>query len=1012
MKTRRNLNFCLGTGALLLAVTTAVLWWLRGGDSTKPMLPMDVMLGAAAMGTALFALAALLTFRGSRSGRRPLTEIALRESEDQLRVAKAAAGLGIHDFNIATGEIRWDERVREIWGAEPGEEITYDRFMSGIDPADRESTEAAVQRSLDPTGDGVYLAHYRVISSRDGAQRWVEATGRCFFNERREPQRLVGTVQDISERFQVAEALRTSEERFRFAAEAVNGIIYDADLRAGRVVRSRGLFEVLGYRPEDVPETVDWWGQQIHPVDFAEQSGVLAATVARGETHMCGHYRVRHRDGRWLHVEDRSILVRDAAGDVIRMVGCTIDITARVEAERALRASEERFRQLADTVPQIVWVVRPDGVYEYCNRRWTQYSGRPPGEDFAAEWEDLLHPEDRAKSRARWESSARTGEPYEIECRLRGGDGSYRWFLGKALPVRNDAGEIAKWFGTCTDIHDQKASERVLRASEARLRFLNTLADRTGGALAAEEVMATTTRLLGQHLDVSLCAYADVDDDGEHFHIRHDWTAPGVTSLTGEYAVDAFGPAGATLRRGAPFVARDVQAELGDAATVFQALGVAATICLPLVKGGRLTALMAVHSARPRDWSEEEVAFVQEVAERSWAHIERVRAAAALVQADRRKDEFLATLAHELRNPLAPLRSGLEVIKLCGGGEPAAEEARSMMERQLEQMVRLVDDLMDISRISRGKVELRRAPVLLAGAIQAGIETSRPLIESLGHRLTVEWPEVPLRVNGDEVRLAQIFANLLNNAAKYSAQPGEIRVQVGRDDDGNACVSVRDEGVGIPRESLTQVFDLFTQVDRSLERAQGGLGIGLSLVKGLVLLHGGTIEAHSEGPGRGSEFRVRIPALTETPAPGAANAADVIPAPPRPGRRVLVADDNADAAAALAMLLKMTGHEVRVAADGIEAVDCAKTFHPEVALLDIGMPRLNGYDACRQIRAEHGNRIVLVAITGWGQDEDKMRARDAGFDHHIVKPIAPEALESLLGGAGFGSRPDRGGSGV
>ncbi|HET8946303.1 MAG TPA: ATP-binding protein, partial [Candidatus Polarisedimenticolia bacterium] len=370
-----------------------------------------------------------------------------------------------------------------------------------------------------------------------------------------------------------------------------------------------------------------------------------------------------------------------------------------------------------------------------------------------------------------------------------------------------------------------------------------------------------------------------------------------------------------------------------------------------------------------------------------------VLARLALSEADRRKNEFLAVLAHELRNPLAPLRSALHVLKLAKHDPAAREDARLMMERQLTLMVRLIDDLMDMSRINRGKVELRREPIALGEAVRLAVETSRPEIERRGHSFTVVLPDDPIGVVADVDRLAQVFSNLLNNAAKYTEPGGEVALVVDRRGE-EAIVRVCDTGVGIPPEMLPRVFDIFTQVDRTLEGAQGGLGIGLSLVKGLVETHGGTVEAHSAGRGLGSEFVVRLPALPEMPAArgnGAPSAAPVMP------RRVLIVDDNRDAAVSLAAMLNFMGNVTQTAHDGVEALDVAETFRPDLVVLDIGMPRLSGYDTARRLRERPwGRDVVLVALTGWGQEEDRRRSRDAGFDSHLVKPIEPLAMEQLL----------------
>jgi CheY-like chemotaxis protein len=352
-------------------------------------------------------------------------------------------------------------------------------------------------------------------------------------------------------------------------------------------------------------------------------------------------------------------------------------------------------------------------------------------------------------------------------------------------------------------------------------------------------------------------------------------------------------------------------------------------------------------------------------------------------------------LAHELRNPLAPLRNGLQVMKLAKKDAGQVEQARSMMERQLGHMVRLIDDLMDMSRISRGKIELRKERVELAVVLQHAIETSRPLIEAGDHDLTISVPSQPIYVDADPTRLAQVFANLLNNAAKYTDQGGQITLAVQRKA-GEVVVSVRDTGVGIPAHMLPKLFEMFMQVDRSLERSQGGLGIGLSLVKRLVEMHGGSVEAHSPGHGMGSEFVVRLPVVL-TVARQQRDNDDEQEAGVTARCRILVADDNRDAALSLAMVLNLMGNQTQTAHDGLEAVDLASAFRPDVVLLDIGMPKLNGYDAARRIRQEPwGKNMVLVAVTGWGQEEDKRRSQEAGFNLHIVKPVDPAVLETLL----------------
>ena len=343
---------------------------------------------------------------------------------------------------------------------------------------------------------------------------------------------------------------------------------------------------------------------------------------------------------------------------------------------------------------------------------------------------------------------------------------------------------------------------------------------------------------------------------------------------------------------------------------------------------------------------------------------------------------------------------------MAGNNPALALKAREMMERQLKQMVRLVDDLLEVSRISRGKIELRREDVELAAVLRNAVEQSQPLMDERGHRLETNLPPERIVVHGDAARLSQVFGNLLNNAAKYTEAGGHVELAV-RVEGGEAVVSVRDNGIGIPEDMLSQVFDIFTQVDRSLEKSQGGLGIGLSIAKRLVEMHGGRIAVASGGHRRGSEFTVRLPARVEArpDEDGSATGAWIVPGSLLPRRRVLVADDNEDSAATLSIMLEVIGNEVRIARDGREAVEIAAHWAPDVVLLDIGMPRLNGYDACRAIRATpSGREAFLVALTGWGGQEDRARAEAAGFDRHLVKPVEPKMLERLV--AEIPARPE------
>jgi PAS domain S-box-containing protein len=381
---------------------------------------------------------------------------------------------------------------------------------------------------------------------------------------------------------------------------------------------------------------------------------------------------------------------------------------------------------------------------------------------------------------------------------------------------------------------------------------------------------------------------------------------------------------------------------------------------------------------------------------------DRKLAEEALQQADRSKNEFLATLAHELRNPLAPIRAAVKILQLNANPTSESQSALEVIERQTRQMTRLIDDLLDIARITSNKLDLRKEQIELSEVLNAAVETSRPLIEQCGHKLIVKAPEDPIFLDGDLVRLAQVISNLLNNAAKYTERGGRIWLAAARKRT-DAVIKVRDTGIGIPAEILPRIFEMFAQAERSTNGSSGGLGIGLTLVKRLVEMHGGTIAVHSDGRGKGSEFVVRVPV-----APSRSPAEEVSTKGKHSSEnrksssvRILVVDDNRDSADSMGLLLKLLGNEVRIVHDGRAAVDVANEFEPRVVLLDIGLPELNGYEAAQKMREQPwGNRATLIAVTGWGHEVDRQRSKNAGFDHHLVKPVDPDALTELLSSLG------------
>ncbi len=546
------------------------------------------------------------------------------------------------------------------------------------------------------------------------------------------------------------------------------------------------------------------------------------------------------------------------------------------------------------------------------------------------------------------------------------------------------------------DITDRKQAEERLRKKNERLHLLSEAAEVLLHADDPDAMLRSVFAQIGPHLGLDTYFNFMVDETGDALRLLSCVGIP--EEACRKFARLEFGQAvcGTVALRREPIAASFIQQSDDPKVQLVKPLGIRAYACNPLMAGDKLLGTLSFASRSRDQFDALELEFLQTICHYVTVAYERIRLVRQLREADRRKDEFLATLAHELRNPLAPIRNALELLRRADGDSTLREQARSMMERQLQRMVRLIDDLLEISRITRGKLQLRNDRVELAAVVESAVEAARPVIEAQGHELTVTLPSEPVYLDADSTRLAQVFANLLDNAVKYTEKGGHIWLTAERQG-GEVVVSVRDTGIGIDAEHLPRVFEMFSQVAPALERSQGGLGIGLALVRGLVELHGGTVEARSGGTGMGSEFTVRLPvveaSVQTTQEPG--DDGEMLRCPPK--RRILVVDDLRDAADSMAMMLRTIGHETRTAYDGLEAVQAAATFRPDVVLLDIGLPKMSGYEAAQHIRAQPwGKGMALIALTGWGQEEDKRRALEAGCDHHLTKPVDPAALEKLL----------------
>ncbi|HEX9172256.1 MAG TPA: PAS domain-containing protein [Telluria sp.] len=700
-------------------------------------------------------------------------------------------------------------------------------------------------RSVAETGEPATLEYHHTFP--DGRQIWIEL--RChawlagglavFVRDMSEPKRAEADLL-ASERaaHQAAEQAESERRRLDALLDAVPVGIALADTD-GRLIRTNHANRRLWGESLPLSGNVDqyeafkgWWadGSVRHGQPLAPHEWALAR-VLRGEEAPNDVVAIEPfgEPGVRRTVVLSAAPVRDAQGRIAGGVVAQVDITAREAAEQALRESEAKFRTITNAMPQIVFSAQPDGYHDYFNRQWYEITGLEEGAADGTRWAAPFHPEDQKRAWGQWERSLATGEPYEIEMRLRHRSGQYRWVLVRALPIRNEADVIVRWMGAATDIHDQKLTQEALRV------------------------------------------------------------------------------------------------------------------------------------------------------------------------ADRRKDEFLAMLAHELRNPLAPISAGAELLRLVPGNEARVKQISELISRQVKHMTSLVDDLMDVSRVTRGLVTLDQAMLDARHIVADAVEQVRPLIDARGHHLAVHTPPEAALVLGDRKRLIQVVTNMLNNAAKYTAQGGSIVLRM-EASGGQVIIQVTDNGIGMEPEMVGRVFELFAQAERTSDRAQGGLGIGLALVKSLVELHDGEVTASSPGLDQGSEFTVRLPRVA-LPAAAPAPARPGLPEAPRQGLRVMVVDDNQDAAAVLAMFLETAGHEVSVEHDAASALKRADIEQPDVCLLDIGLPDIDGNELARRLRAQPGGAArMLVAITGYGQEEDRRQTAAAGFDHHFVKPVDAEALLTLLAG--------------
>jgi PAS domain S-box-containing protein len=768
-------------------------------------------------------------------------------------------------------------------------------------------------------------------------------------------------AQDVAERKSAEEGAK----RFKFISDHANDAHFFIDREARFLYVNRRTVELLGYAED---ELLQMGVPDIDPSFPRERYQQLFDRLFREERIPTFETTVVRKDGRSLPIE--LSLTGMVFGGQRFEFAVARDITERKRAMEALRESEERLRTLSDNLPdgaiyQGVVDAEGRGSFTYFSagvERLFGVSAEEIKQDPLVLY-SLIHDDDRERMMTTEAAALRNLTPFDCEFRQWTRGGELRWVHCRSAPRRlPDGGAV--WDGVLLDVTERRRAAEALRQSQERFRRLFDagivgvgVSDADGNWIEGNDELLRIIGYSREELTNGMVRWIDMTPS--HF-----------------LPLDVQGI---------------LEARMRGACTPYEKEY--------LRKDGSVVPVL-IGFATLAEGHDRFICFVLDLTAQK-------RVEAALREADRRKDEFLAVLAHELRNPLAPIRNALAILETAGMDGAIAERARVLMERQVHHLVRLVDDLLDVSRVMRGKIDLRREQVELAAVVARALETAHPLLEAQGHALDVSLPPESLVLEADPVRLTQVVGNLLANAAKYTESGGRITLEVQREGD-QAILRVRDTGIGIDPEVLPRIFELFVQANHAVTRSQGGLGIGLTLVKSLVELHHGTVEAHSAGPGKGSEFVVALPLLSMTEGGRMKDDEEAFPlhlaTSGRGGteglplsRRILVVDDNEDVAESLAMLLRLSEHHVRVAHSGPAALELAKGFRPEVVFLDIGMPGMDGNEVARCLRQQPGlDGVALVALTGWGAAEDRRRSAAAGFDHHLVKPVEPGDLHTLL----------------
>jgi PAS domain S-box-containing protein len=853
----------------------------------------------------------------------------------------------------------------------------------------------------------------------DGRKAWIRVSGAPI---RDASDKIVGGVDlitDIDEEKRAREALRLNQERLNLAQKTARLGSFEWNIQTDEVIWSEETEAIYGLPPGGFSGGYKAWAKRVHPEDWSVAEEAMRRAVVDGRQYDA-EYRAIWPDGSVHWLQTRGKVFFDDEGRPLRLIGVDIDVTERKRAEEKLRESESRLRQHMDAMPQMVYTCTTDGKADYVNRRWQEYTGLSCEQSLGAGWVERLHPDDRERVGRQWAKTVKAGQPFETEYRLRRNDGQYRWHLSRAIPICDERRQIVKWIGTLTDIHDRKeveaereellVREQAARAAAERaaesIRRLQAVTDSALTHLTLDGLLHEMLARIRELLETDSAAILLLTEDGQSLSVR---AAIGLEEVGTPHVPVGRGVAGSIAASRAPLIVED----LSTVEVIHPILRQKARslIGAPLIVEDRLIGVIRADTTQVRRFTEDDVRLLQLAADRVALAIEQARlyevelqARQQAEEANHMKDEFLALVSHELRSPLNAMLGYAALLRHGRLDAQKAKQAVDVIERSGKAQAQLIDDLLDTARIISGKLRLDLGPVDLVSVIEQAVQTIQPAAGAKEISIVANLPSEIVQITGDPARLQQVVWNLLSNAVKFTPQKGHVEVRLDRIDP-HICIIVSDTGKGISPDFMPYIFDRFRQSDASSARRYGGLGLGLALVKYLVELHGGTIEAASAGEGQGATFNVTLPVrAVTTPLEEAGGAPVTIKSSGElMGVRALVVDDEDDARELLELTLTQYGADVVAVSSSAEAYTLITATppqeRPDVMVSDIGMPDEDGCSLMRRVREWERERdfyTPAVALTAYGRTEDRVRALKAGFQTHIAKPVDPTELAIVI----------------